>query len=111
MLGAGEDQERALLFLEHELQQAELAVLLDFVDVQVDVLGRLGGGADRDRAPDSSTCDFDQVRDRGFDGGGEEQRLALGGHRRQDQLDGRQEAHVEHAVGFVEHQDLDGVRG
>ena len=66
VLGAGEHQERALLLFEHDLQQAELAILLDFVDVQIDLFGGLGGGADRRRARDCLTCEFDQVRDGGF---------------------------------------------
>jgi hypothetical protein len=39
----------------------------------------------------------------------EQQVLPLGGHghQRHDALDVRDEAHVEHAVGFVEHEDLD----
>src|SRR3546814_11237360 len=39
----------------------------------------------------------------------EQQRLALLRHPVDDALDRRQEAHVEHAVGFVEHQYLDRV--
>jgi hypothetical protein len=38
------------------------------------------------------------------EGGGKHQRLALLRQLLQDALDRRQEAHVEHAVGFVEHQ-------
>ena len=37
----------------------------------------------------------------------EEQRLAGEGHQLDDALDVGDEAHVEHAVGFVDHQDLD----
>src|SRR5689334_4952726 len=46
--GAGEHQERTALFLEHPLQQTELAILLDLVYMQVDVLGGFGNGADGD---------------------------------------------------------------
>ena len=38
---------------------------------------------------------------------GEEQGLAGEGHQLADALDVGNEAHVEHAVGFVDHQDLD----
>ena len=48
-----------------------------------------------------------QVLDRAFNGRREEQRLAIGGHGRHDSLDGGQEAHVEHAVGFVQNQHAD----
>ena len=40
-------------------------------------------------------------------GGGEEQGLARERHQLADALDVRNEAHVEHAVGFVDHQQLD----
>ncbi len=48
-----------------------------------------------------------QLLDRRRHGGREEQRLALPGQRREDPLDVRDEAQVEHVVGFVEDQDLD----
>src|SRR3546814_2571280 len=41
--------------------------------------------------------------------GREQQRLALLRHPVDDALDRRQEAHVEHALGFVEHQHFDRV--
>jgi hypothetical protein len=41
------------------------------------------------------------------EGGREQQVLALLGQQREDLLDVADEAHVEHAVGFVQHQDLD----
>ena len=106
MLGAREDQERAGLAVEDILQQVELAILLHFVDVQFDVLGGLGGGSGFD-AHGVANVGFDQVLDRGFDGGGEQQRLPRGGHGVHDALDGGEEAHVEHAVGFIEHQHAD----
>ena len=43
-------------------------------------------------------------------GGREQQRLALERQLGDDLADGMDEAHVEHAVGFVEHQDLDLVK-
>ena len=42
-------------------------------------------------------------------GGREEERIALFGHARQDGVDAVGEAHVEHFVGFVEHDVLHGV--
>src|SRR3546814_228479 len=47
-----------------------------------------------------------QRLDPGLERGREQQRLALLRHPVDDALDRRQEAHVEHAVGFVEHQYL-----
>ena len=47
-----------------------------------------------------------QLLDRGLKGGREQQVLPAGRQQRQDFLDVADEAHVEHAVGFIEHQDL-----
>jgi hypothetical protein len=48
-----------------------------------------------------------QVRDLARHGGGEQQRLALLRQFRDDRADVMDEAHVEHAVGFVEDEHLD----
>jgi len=44
------------------------------------------------------------VGDRGFQSGREAQRLALARQRRYDAANGRQEAHVEHTVRFIQNQ-------
>ena len=49
-----------------------------------------------------------QVGDRGFQSGREAQCLALARQRRYDAANGRQEAHVEHAVGFIQKRALRG---
>ena len=77
--------------------------------MQVDLLDGLGGGADFD-AHGVADVRLDQVLDRAFDGGGEEQRLALGGRGRHDPFDGGQEAHIQHAVGFVQDQHADAAQ-
>ena len=48
-----------------------------------------------------------QIRDLARHGGGEQQRLPLFGQLRDDGTDVVDEAHVEHTVGFVEHQHID----
>ena len=50
-----------------------------------------------------------QFLDRGLEGGREQQVLPLRREQRQDLLDVTDEAHVEHAIGFIEHQDLDTI--
>ena len=50
-----------------------------------------------------------QLADLRRHGGGEEQGLAQLRQQADDALDVRDEAHVEHAIGFVDHQDLDVV--
>ena len=71
-----------------------------------------GGGGRRRRGLDAlrmvqelagETLDF------GRHGGGEKQRLSGDRQQLADSLDIRNEAHVEHPVGLVDHQDLDGV--
>ena len=89
-------------------EQRALLIGRDLVDALRDGLG--GGVAPRD---------FDQLRrveqlvgellDLVREGRREEQVLPLRGRRQQrhDALDVGNEAHVEHAIGFVEHEDLD----
>ena len=50
-----------------------------------------------------------ELGDAAVERGGEEHRLAVGGHGAQDAVDLRLEAHVEHAVGLVEDERPDGV--
>jgi hypothetical protein len=50
---------------------------------------------------------FHQVLDRRLNGGGKQQRLAIGRHGRHDFRDGGKKAHVEHAVGFIQNQRAD----
>src|SRR5262249_42924395 len=73
----GEYQEGAFFAAQHAVQQVEFAILFDFVKAQIHLLGRFGDGADLD-AHGFGDVQFHQVLDRGFDGCGEEQRLARG---------------------------------
>ena len=67
------------------------------------------------RLADAGDLDHDRIRehgvdralDAGRDGRGEQERLALLGTGLHDTADARPEAHVEHAVGLVENEDLD----
>ena len=52
---------------------------------------------------------FDQAFDAAIHGGGEEERLALFGEGIENDLHVFAEAHVEHAVGFVEDAELDAI--
>ncbi len=103
MLGAREHQEGAFLLLQHPVEQSEPAILLHLIDVQADLLAGFGDGSDL-HADGVADVRDDHVRHRGFHGRGEAHGLALGGHRPHDHSDGRQEAHVEHPVGFIQHQ-------
>ena len=108
MLGAREDEEGARLFAQHLVEQAELLVLHDGVDAQLDLVAGLRGLADLDanRVADVVANDLADV---GVQRGRVAHGLARLRQRADDAADGRQEAHVQHAIDFVEHEHLDGV--
>ena len=84
----------------------QLAVLFDFVEVEVHLFGRAGDAADFD-AHGVGNVSLHQMLHGRFDGGREEHGLPPGGDGGHDPLDGGQEAHVQHAVGLIQHQDAD----
>jgi len=109
VLGAGEHDGAAdLLALEELDQQVGLALACDRKH-RLPARGRgLGGTVDGD----GDRVDQQRARqrdDRRRQRRREQQRLALLRQALEDAADGGQEAHVEHPVGLVEHQDLDGV--
>ena len=77
--------------------------------MEVDLFGRLAGVADRD-ANGVHEVLVDEVGDGGLDGGREEQRLTNGGEKAHDALDGGQEAHIEHPVGFIKDEQVDRIQ-
>ena len=111
MLRAAED-EHALGLLsggapggKKRAQKLGLLGLRDGAEVLVDGVGRLAhaGDLDRDGVGEQRV---DGGLDRRRDGRREEQRLVLGRQRVHDAADARPEAHVQHAVGLVEHERL-----
>ena len=105
VLGAGEHEKRTLLLLEHLFQQAKLAVVFDLVEMQVDIFMRFRRGTDGNSYRVFKVL-ANQMGNRGFDGRRTEHRLPFGGQGREDSLDGGKEAHVEHPVRFIQHQNL-----
>jgi hypothetical protein len=116
VLGAGEHQHlEPLVLLDQEGEQ----FALDLLRTQVHRLGdQLGGRVATGHFDETGLVQqavgegLDLVRE----GGREQQVLALLGEHREDFLDVADEAHVEHAVGFVQHQDfhageIDGLSG
>ena len=106
VFGARENEHGIHFRVAHEMrQQRRFEMFRDFVNELGDSLGGV-------RAPP----DLDQLGrllelvGEGLDflgkGRGKEQRLAFLGHRFDDAPDVREEAHVEHPVGFVEHKEL-----
>ncbi len=105
MLGACENQKCARFVTQQSGQKFELAILVHFVNVQIDVFRRFGGNTDRD-ARRILHVRSHQMRDALLDGRGKQQGLAGFGQILQDQLNGRKKAHVQHAVRFIEHHRL-----
>ncbi len=108
MLGAGEDQhllELARARLDDVGQQGPLALPVHGMHHLAD---QLGGGVLRGDLHGGRVLEElgRQLLDLVREGGREEQGLPLGGQQGQDLLDVPDEAHVEHAVGFIQHQDL-----
>ncbi len=97
-----------LAAVEQRYEQVRLVALRDRVDGLRDARGGCGNRSEVDanrvvlHAPR-------QVGDLARDRGAEQQRLPAGRHAGEDPFDVGQEAHVEHAVGLVEHDELDGV--
>ncbi len=107
VLGAGED-ERALdgLAAQQVGQHRGLAGAVDMDDALRHPLDRRGGRRDGDLHRIAQHLPR-EVGDLLRHGGGEEQRLPLGRKLRHDLADVMDEAHVEHPVGLVEHQEAD----
>ena len=107
MLGAGEHQHALDRFALEQLgQQRRLRCLFGQDDALLDLLD--GRGLRRHRhAGGVAQHLVGELGDFLRHGGGEEQRLPFLAQHGDDPLDVVDEAHVEHAVGFVEHQHLD----
>ena len=108
-LGAGEHEGALDRRLSQDFhQQRRLAGAIDMDRLLHDAFHGGGGGSDRDadRVVQHLVC---QLGDFPRHGRGEEQRLALGRQLGDDPADVVDEAHVEHAVGFVEHEHLDAI--
>ncbi len=90
-------------------QQRVLVVLVDEHHLLRDALDgrRLGGDGHVHGVMDQGAG---QGHHLGLHGGREEQRVALGRQLGDDALDVREETHVQHAVGLVEHEDFDRVQ-
>ena len=108
-LGAGEDQRAVDRLLPQDFrEQRRLAGAIDVDEPLLDALD--GGRRRRHRDPDRVAQHLvGEIGDLLRHGRREEQRLALARQLGHDPADVVDEAHVEHAVGFVEHEDLDAI--
>ena len=103
---AGEhDDALGALLGEQRLEQGRLEQLRHVDDVLVHGVGRLALVRDLDERRIVQQLAH-AVLDGRVDGGREQQRLAVRGRGADDLLHGRPKAHVEHAVGLVEHEHL-----
>ncbi len=107
VLGAGEDECAIDRLLPQDLdEQRRLAGAVDVDDALIDLLG--GRGFRRDGDPNRvAQHALGQLRDLVRHGGREEQGLPAVRQLADDRADVVDESHVEHAVGFVEHEDFD----
>jgi hypothetical protein len=107
VLGAREHQHLVPVVVVDQLdQQVALPRLVDGVDALAD---EVGGGIARRHLDQLRIAQqaVGEAADLVGEGGGEEQGLLLFRHQRENLPDVVDEAHVEHAVGFVQHEDLD----
>ena len=109
VLGAGEDQRLMHVALLDDLGEQRLFLgFFDKIDLLLDLIHRLGRRGDRDMLGIAEHA----LRKRGDllrDGRRKQQRLPLGGQVFDDALDVREKAHIQHAVGLVQHKALHAV--
>src|ERR1035437_3450188 len=105
VFGAHEDQKASLLGAQKVFEQLLLFVRLDLEGAQLNVVSGLEHRTDFD-ADGIREVLARHILDRRFERGGVAEGLANGRQRGCDAGDGRLEAHVEHAIYFVEHQDF-----
>jgi hypothetical protein len=107
--GAGKDDGAFHRLLPQYLgKHGGLAAAFDVDDTLAHPFGSGGDGRHRDLGRISQHV-LREIGDRLGHGRGEQQGLALRRQFRDDPADVVDEAHVEHAIGFIEHQDLDPV--
>ena len=106
MLGAHKHEEAALLGTEQVFEQLLLLVGIHFKGAQLNVCSRLEHRADFDPHRVVEVV-ARYIPDGAFERGGVAQRLADLGQHAGNARNGRPKAHIEHAVHFVEHENLD----
>src|SRR5579862_8611764 len=105
-LGAREDKAAAAFAFEQVEEHVGLAVFGDFEGLETNTLRGFRRRAKRE-ANGIFRVVAHELRHSAFHGGGEAQSLALLRQYADDAADGREEAHVEHAIGFVEDERFD----
>ena len=106
VLGAGKHQHLVPAVVTHQLaQQGGFLALIHRVDRLLDVFGR-GVSSRHFNLNRVIQQTFGQSTNLIREGGGEQQVLALGRQQRKDLANVADKAHIQHAVGFVQHQDF-----
>jgi len=108
-LGAREDKAAAAFVVEQVVEHVRFAVFGNFESLKTNIFGRLGSGAEREADGILGVVAY-ELRHGAFHGGGEAESLALAWQNTNNTADSREEAHVEHAVGFIEDECLDAAQ-
>jgi len=108
-LGARENKAAAAFIVEQVVEHIGLAVFGDFEGLETDIFGRLGSGAESEA--DRILCVIaHELRHGAFHRCGEAESLALARQDADDAPNGREEAHVQHAIGFIEDEGFDAAQ-
>ena len=108
-LGARENKAAAAFVVEQAVKHIGFAVFGNFEGLETDTFGRLGSGAEGEA--DGILCVIaHELRHAAFHRCGEAESLALARQHADDAANGREEAHVQHAIGFIEDEGFDAAQ-
>jgi len=104
-LGARENKAAAAFVVKQVIEHIGFAVFGDFEGLETNIFGRLRSGTEGEA--DRILCVIaHELRHGAFHRGGEAQSLALARQYANNAANGREETHVQHAIGFVEDECL-----
>jgi hypothetical protein len=101
---AHEHEERSGVPVQDMTKQAELDIVLDFVQMEIDLFGRFRDGTANRDAHRFTRVLLDQALDGFVHRGREEEALPFRWQRTENSLDGGKKPHVEHPVRLIEDQ-------
>ena len=108
-LRARENKAAAAFVVEQVVEHIGFAVFRDFESLETNILRGFGSGAKRE-ANGIFCVVANELRHGAFHRRGEAESLALPGQHANDAADGREEAHVQHAIGFIKDECLDAAQ-
>jgi len=108
-LGARENKAAAAFVVEQVVKHIGLAIFGNFEGLEANIFGRLGSGAEGE--PDGILCVIaDELSHAAFHCCGKAESLALARQHADDAANGREEAHVQHAISFIEDKGFDAAQ-